>query len=92
MQSNLYNYKNVTEALRAIFRTEGMKGLFAGYGSTALRDAPFAGLYVLIYEHGKNTLKPFEATSNPYSGTFSYFLMPCLLVIRVFVADFPNCV
>jgi solute carrier family 25 protein 38 len=34
---------------------EGVRGLFAGFGATALRDAPFAGVYVFFYEN----LKPY---------------------------------
>ena len=29
------------------------KGLFAGYGATFIRDAPFAGIYLFFYEHWK---------------------------------------
>ena len=28
-------------------------GLFYGYGATVIRDAPYAGLYVLFYERWK---------------------------------------
>lgn len=27
-----------------------MLGLFAGYGATFIRDAPFAGIYLFFYE------------------------------------------
>lgn len=27
-----------------------MIGLFAGYGATFIRDAPFAGIYLFFYE------------------------------------------
>ena len=33
------------------------QGLFYGFGSTAMRDAPYAGLYVLMYEHGKTLIR-----------------------------------
>lgn len=33
-----------------------MKGFFAGFGATAARDAPYAGLYVLFYEQLKKKL------------------------------------
>lgn len=37
-------------------KEEGLRGLFRGFGATALRDAPYAGLYVLFYEHSKAML------------------------------------
>lgn len=37
-------------------RTEGARGLFSGFGATAVRDAPYAGLYVLLYEQLKRRL------------------------------------
>lgn len=36
-----------------IFKEGGIKGLFAGAGATALRDAPFAGIYLFFYERFK---------------------------------------
>ncbi|KAJ9628038.1 hypothetical protein H2203_003260 [Taxawa tesnikishii (nom. ined.)] len=34
----------------------GDTGFFAGFGATAVRDAPYAGLYVLFYEQAKTRL------------------------------------
>ncbi|KAI7116520.1 hypothetical protein KC324_g19002, partial [Hortaea werneckii] len=39
-----------------IWAKEGFRGFFAGFGATAVRDAPYAGLYVLIYEQAKARL------------------------------------
>lgn len=33
-----------------IGRRNGVTGFFAGFGATAIRDAPYAGAYVLFYE------------------------------------------
>ena len=33
-----------------------MRGFFAGFGATAVRDAPYAGLYVVVYEESKRVL------------------------------------
>ncbi|CAG8657550.1 12291_t:CDS:2, partial [Funneliformis mosseae] len=52
-ESNLYNYKSIWNALTSIIRHEGVKGLFYGYSATIIRDAPYAGLYVLFYERWK---------------------------------------
>lgn len=55
-ESNLYAYKSIAGAGKDIIRTEGIKGFFSGFGATAIRDAPYAGLYVLFYEHLKKRL------------------------------------
>ena len=52
-ESNLYDYRSLISASRSIFATEGVRGFFKGFGATAARDAPYAGLYVLFYEQGK---------------------------------------
>ncbi len=49
-ESNLYAYKSILSASRDILSTSGVRGFFAGFGATAVRDAPYAGLYVLFYE------------------------------------------
>lgn len=49
-ESTLYNYNSITEAVHSIRQTEGLKGFFSGFVATAARDAPYAGLYVLLYE------------------------------------------
>jgi len=55
-ESNLYAYQSIAGAGRDIFKTEGLKGFFSGFGATAIRDAPYAGLYVLFYEQLKKRL------------------------------------
>ncbi|KAJ5047626.1 uncharacterized protein L3040_003447 [Drepanopeziza brunnea f. sp. 'multigermtubi'] len=55
-ESSYYAYKSIAEASRDIFKTEGLKGFFAGLGATAIRDAPYAGLYILFYEQSKKQL------------------------------------
>ena len=55
-ESNLYAYKSIAGASKDILKTEGLGGFFSGFGATAIRDAPYAGLYVLFYEQLKKTL------------------------------------
>ncbi|KAF2131484.1 mitochondrial carrier [Dothidotthia symphoricarpi CBS 119687] len=55
-ESSLYNYSSLFSASRDILHTEGFKGFFAGFGATAVRDAPYAGLYVAFYEFSKRRL------------------------------------
>lgn len=52
-ESSLYAYGSLAGAARAIWTTEGPRGFFAGCGATAVRDAPYAGLYVVVYERCK---------------------------------------
>jgi solute carrier family 25, member 38 len=55
-ESTLYNYKSLLEASTDIFRKERLRGFFSGFGATALRDAPYAGLQVGLYEAMKSLL------------------------------------
>ena len=52
-ESDLYAYTSLRSAASGVLRTEGLRGFFTGAGATALRDAPYAGLYVLFYEQAK---------------------------------------
>lgn len=55
-ESNYYAYGSLASAARGIYLTEGFRGFFAGFGATAIRDAPYAGLYVYVYELSKAQL------------------------------------
>lgn len=55
-ESSYYHYTSLLGAGRDIVSTEGIRGFFAGFGATAVRDAPYAGLYVLVYEQAKARL------------------------------------
>ena len=55
-ESTLYNYSSLNEATNHIYAKEGISGFFRGFGATCLRDAPYAGLYVLLYEKSKQLL------------------------------------
>lgn len=55
-ESSLYSYGSIAAAGRDIFKVEGLRGFFSGFGATAIRDAPYAGLYVLFYEQSKKQL------------------------------------
>lgn len=62
-ESNLYSYQSLVGAGSEIFKNEGIKGFFAGFGATAMRDAPYAGLYVLFYEQSKQHLSQVKETT-----------------------------
>lgn len=63
-ESNLYSYGSIAAAGRDIFAKEGMRGFFAGFGATAMRDAPYAGLYVLFYEQSKKRLSAWHGSGD----------------------------
>ncbi|WFD04247.1 hypothetical protein MOBT1_002952 [Malassezia obtusa] len=52
-------YPTILSSLRAIYRDGGFTGFFRGFSATALRDAPYAGLYLAVYEHTKQLLGRF---------------------------------
>lgn len=55
-ESDYYAYRSMLGAARGIVHTDGIRGLFSGFGATAARDGPYAGLYVLFYEQFKRNL------------------------------------
>lgn len=65
-ESSHYSYTSLAGAAKDIIRKEGPRGFFSGFGVTAIRDAPYAGLYVLIYEQAKAQLSNLTA-SQPIS-------------------------
>ncbi|KAJ1990539.1 hypothetical protein H4R33_001682 [Dimargaris cristalligena] len=52
-ESNFYNYNSLYSATKNIIAQDGYRGFFSGYIPTVLRDAPYAGLYIAVYEQFK---------------------------------------
>ncbi|CAI4057439.1 hypothetical protein SKDZ_04G1240 [Saccharomyces kudriavzevii ZP591] len=75
-ESTLFNYSSLNEAITHIYTKEGVSGFFRGFGATCLRDAPYAGLYVLLYEKSKQLLPTVLSTRfihyNPEGGFTTY--------------------
>lgn len=54
-QSTRYTaYRSLPAAFVDLVRTGGMRGLCQGFTATAARDAPYAGLYLVMYEKSKD--------------------------------------
>ncbi|GAM83536.1 hypothetical protein ANO11243_015240 [Dothideomycetidae sp. 11243] len=68
-ESSYYAYNSLLGAGRDILAKNGLKGFFAGFGATAVRDAPYAGLYVLFYEQAKTRLAAFSSKRSDTSET-----------------------
>jgi solute carrier family 25, member 38 len=64
-ESDLYAYKSLSSATTSIYKSEGLRGFFTGFGATAVRDAPYAGLYVVFYESSKSYLSRLFSPSIP---------------------------
>lgn len=58
-ESGRFGYESVHGALRNIYRSEGVRGLFSGFIATLLRDAPFSGIYLMFYTQTKK-LTPYD--------------------------------
>lgn len=67
-ESGIYRYGGMTEALKTIYSTEGVRGLCCGLVPTLCRDAPFSGLYFMFYTQTKSTM--------PYEWLHSNFAAP----------------
>lgn len=48
------NYKSTAHAARSIYTTEGLRGLFAGFWPTMLRDVPYTALQFSLFSLGKD--------------------------------------
>lgn len=70
-ESTQYGYTSMVGAARDVLAKEGLRGFFAGFGATAVRDAPYAGLYVLIYEQAKSYWSATSSAADPAARTMA---------------------
>jgi solute carrier family 25 protein 38 len=68
----VYNYSSIRGALGSIYRQEGVRGLTCGLIPTLLRDAPFSGIYLLIYTSSKKSVGK-EWMESPTLGPYVRF-------------------
>lgn len=62
------SYPSLSRALIQIYTNEGIRGLFRGFSATAMRDAPYAGIYLASYEKCKHALGKWERAGERGSG------------------------
>ena len=48
--SHAHSYEGPVDCLRKIYRVEGFRGVFRGFGLTAWRETPSFGVYFAVYE------------------------------------------
>ncbi|KZT53384.1 mitochondrial carrier [Calocera cornea HHB12733] len=63
-ESDLYNYKTMREAFTGIVRQQGIRGLLSGWTPSAMRDAPYAGIFLLFYEQIKDKFERVMITAH----------------------------
>mmetsp|Transcript_4688 Transcript_4688/g.13357 ORF Transcript_4688/g.13357 Transcript_4688/m.13357 type:complete len:284 (-) Transcript_4688:186-1037(-) len=90
MQANMF--PTAQGALRNVLDTEGVLGLWRGYGSTVAREIPFSLIQFPLYEHLKKVwaaskasgeLRPYEsALCGSVSGAFSAAVTTPLDVVK----------
>lgn len=57
--SQRHQYNGSMDALRKILKTEGLTGIYTGYGATLASFGPFSALYFIFYEQMKSWSKQF---------------------------------
>ncbi|KDN42850.1 mitochondrial carrier [Tilletiaria anomala UBC 951] len=66
------SYATLRSSLAYIYSTQGgVRALYQGFGATALRDAPYAGIYLALYEWSKVTLSRSAACREQLAWTAS---------------------
>ena len=97
-ESNFYAYKSLWGAGTDILQKEGVRGFFSGFGATAIRDAPYAGLYILFYEQLKSRLSALKTAgivadaSKPQDEMKSRVSAPINFVSGVLAAGFATAI
>mmetsp|Transcript_28492 Transcript_28492/g.61006 ORF Transcript_28492/g.61006 Transcript_28492/m.61006 type:complete len:361 (+) Transcript_28492:332-1414(+) len=59
-----YQYKNSWDALQKIVKSEGLRGIYKGYGATLASFGPFSALYFVFYEKCKAISRDFIQQQN----------------------------
>ena len=67
-QNQSFSYNGSFDALHKISKTEGISGLYKGYGATLASFGPYSALYFAFYEKFKNWSRVYIETNNSKSS------------------------
>ncbi|CAI5502793.1 unnamed protein product, partial [Closterium sp. Naga37s-1] len=62
------SYKGTVGGLMAIARSEGIAGLYRGLGTTLLRDAPYSGIYLVLYSRMRSLIHDRISTDDGHAA------------------------
>ncbi|CAE6420749.1 unnamed protein product [Rhizoctonia solani] len=94
-ESGAFEYTSISQGLKSLVQTSGIRGLWQGFLPSVFRDAPYAGLFVASYEVAKNYGEKLLNTSSPstaavvhsgagmFAGSFATFMTHPFDVIKV---------
>ncbi|KAF0683609.1 Aste57867_24375 [Aphanomyces stellatus] len=63
-KASAHYYKSTADAIKTIYRTEGVRGLYRGYGATLWSFGPFSAFFFLFYEQNKAIAEDFHRKPN----------------------------
>ena len=63
-ESGVFFYRNLTDAVRHTYKSEGTRGFTSGLLPTLARDVPFSGLYYMFYSQLKSAVSPLLIDQN----------------------------
>ncbi|TKY87201.1 hypothetical protein EX895_003878 [Sporisorium graminicola] len=67
--------RTLLSSMREIHARSGFRGFFQGFTATALRDAPYAGLYLALYEACKTNLSALSHSVDGGLGTGNWMVV-----------------
>jgi Mitochondrial carrier protein len=70
------------QAVKSICQKEGVRGMFAGYGSFLLRDLPFDAIEFVTYEQLRRAYKVSLAGSREVSGAETAVMGECVMSVQ----------
>ncbi|XP_076479514.1 mitochondrial glycine transporter isoform X2 [Bombus vancouverensis nearcticus] len=82
-ESEVYKYNSIAEALRLIYKQEGVRGLSRGLIPTLLRDAPYSGIYLTFYTQLKSI---FTEADLPYAKSSAPIHFSCGILAGIFAS------
>ncbi|CAE6517940.1 unnamed protein product [Rhizoctonia solani] len=74
-ESGAFEYTSISQGLKSLVQTSGIRGLWQGFLPSVFRDAPYAGLFVASYEAAKNYGgNRLTANLGMFAGSFATFI------------------